>query len=267
MADAIKVESKKGKVESAAAKKSAVKIDPILKQLLEAGAHFGHRTERWNPKMKPYIFGVRGGVHILDLTQTAPQLEAAEKFAYNVTKDGGQILFVGTKRQAKPIIEKHAREADMPFVTHRWLGGMLTNLDTIKSRIQRLKKLETQKAEDDFAGTIKKEKLLLEEQMKKLNKTFDGVRDMHGVPAALFVVDMPKEDIAILEARKLNIPVIAIADSNANPDMAEYLIAANDDAIKALDLITGKIAAAALKGSTEYKAKAKAALEQPEEAE
>lgn len=243
---------------------STAKIDPILKQLLEAGAHFGHRTARWNPKMKQYIFGVRGGVHILDLTQTAPQLATAEKFAYEVTKDGGQILFVGTKRQAKSIIEKHAREAGMPFVTHRWLGGMLTNLDTIKSRIQRLKKLETQKEENDFAGVIKKEKLLLEKQMGKLNKTFDGVRDMHGVPAAVYVVDMPKEDIAILEARKLKIPVIAIADSNADPDMADYVIAANDDAIKTLDLITGKIAEAALKGSTEYKAKA-AVEEQPEE--
>lgn len=243
---------------------STAKIDPILKQLLEAGAHFGHRTARWNPKMKQYIFGVRGGVHILDLTQTAPQLAAAEKFAYEVTKDGGQILFVGTKRQAKSIIEKHAREAGMPFVTHRWLGGMLTNLDTIKSRIQRLKKLETQKEENDFAGVIKKEKLLLEKQMGKLNKTFDGVRDMHGVPGAIYVVDMPKEDIAILEARKLKIPVIAIADSNADPDMADFVIAANDDAIKTLDLITCKIANAALKGSTEYKAKA-AVEEQPEE--
>lgn len=249
----------------AVAKKPTAKIDPILKQLLEAGAHFGHRTARWNPKMKPYIFGVRGGVHIIDLTQTAPQLAAAEKFAYETAKLGGQILFVGTKRQAKPIIEKYAHETDMPYVSHRWLGGMVTNLDTIKTRIQRLKKLEAQKEENDFAGTIKKEKLLLEKQMVKLTKVFGGIRDMHGVPAAIFVVDMPKEDIAILEARKLNIPVIAIADTNANPDMADYLIAANDDAIKTIDLITGVIAAAILKGSTEYKAKA--ATEQIDETE
>jgi small subunit ribosomal protein S2 len=235
---------------------SKTKVDPILKQLLEAGAHFGQRTDRWNPKMKPYIFGVRSGVHIIDLTITATQLEAAEKAAYDICKQGGQILFVGTKRQAKPIIEKYASEANMPYVTHRWLGGMLTNLDTIKLRIQRLKKLEAQQAENDFAGTIKKEKLLLEEQMRKLARTFDGVREMHGLPAAIFVVDMVREDIAILEARKLGLPIIAIADTNANPELADYPIAANDDAIKTVDLITSKIAGACAKGFAEYKAKA-----------
>lgn len=238
------------------AKTTKTKIDPILKQLLEAGAHFGQRTDRWNPKMKPYIFGVRSGVHIIDLTITAGQLEAAEKAAYEICKQGGQILFVGTKRQAKPIIEKYATEASMPYVTHRWLGGMLTNLDTIKQRIQRLKKLEAQQAENDFAGTIKKEKLLLEEQMRKLAKTFDGVREMHGLPAAIYVVDMIREDIAISEARKLDLPIIAIADTNANPELAEYPIAANDDAIKTVDLITSKIASACGKGYSEYRAKA-----------
>lgn len=234
------------------------KIDPILKQLLEAGAHFGQRTDRWNPKMKPYIFGVRSGVHIIDLTITAKQLEVAEKAAYEITKLGGQILFVGTKRQAKSIIEKYATESGMPYVTHRWLGGMLTNLDTIKLRIQRLKKLEAQQTENDFAGTIKKEKLLLEKQMAKLDKTFNGVREMHGLPAAIYVVDMIREDIAISEARKLDLPIIAIADTNANPEEADYPIAANDDAIKTLDLITSKIASACGKGYTEYKAKAAA---------
>ena len=232
------------------------KIDPILKQLVEAGAHFGQRTERWNPKMKPYIFGARSGVHIIDLTITAKQLDIAEKFAYETTKLGGQILFVGTKRQAKGIVERYAREAGMPFVTHRWLGGMLTNLDTITLRIQRLKKLEAQKAENDFEGTIKKEKVVLEEQMRKLGVMFDGVREMHGLPAALYVVDMPREDNAILEARKLNIPVIALADTNADPDLVEYPIACNDDAIKAIELVTGKIATSALRGANEYRAKA-----------
>lgn len=248
----------KSKVKSQTSTKT--KIDPRLKQLLEAGAHFGHRSARWNPKMSPYIYGVRGGVHIIDLTQTAPQLLAAEKFAYEVTKLGGQVLFVGTKRQAKPIIEKYANETGMPYVTHRWLGGMITNLDTIKTRIQRLKKLEAQKEENDFAGIIKKEKMLLEKQMIKLTKVFGGIRDMYGVPAAIFVVDMPKEDIAILEARKLNIPVIAITDTNANPDLADYKIVANDDSIKTIDLITSVIAAAVLKGSSEYKAKAETEL-------
>ena len=237
---------------------SKTKIDPILKELLEAGAHFGQRTDRWNPKMKPYIFGVRSGVHIIDLTITADQLQAAEKVAHEICKQGGQVLFVGTKRQAKPIVQKYAVEANMPYVTHRWLGGMLTNLDTIKLRIQRLKKLEAQQAENDFAGTIKKEKLLLEEQMQKLAKTFDGVREMHGLPAAIFVVDMVREDIAILEARKLNIPVIAIADTNANPELADFPIAANDDSIKTIDLIVSKISSACGKGNAEYKAKAQA---------
>lgn len=241
------------------------KINPILKQLLEAGAHFGQRTDRWSPKMKPYIFGVRSGVHIIDLTITASQLEAAEKAAYDICKQGGQILFVGTKRQAKPIIEKYATEASMPYVTYRWLGGMLTNLDTIKLRIQRLKKLEAQQSENDFAGTIKKEKLLLEKQMAKLTKTFDGVREMHGLPSAIFVVDMVREDIAILEAHKLNIPVIAIADTNANPELADYPIAANDDAIKTIDLITSRVASASSKGYTEYKAKAAAEAVKNEE--
>ncbi len=244
------------KVAKKTAVKDTAKVDPVLKQLLQAGAHFGQRTDRWNPKMAPYIFGARSGVHIIDLVQTAEQLKAAEKVAYELTKTGGQVLFVGTKRQAKPVIEKYAKEANMPYVNHRWLGGMLTNLDTIKLRIARLKKLETQKAEDDFAGTIKKEKLLLEEQMAKLAKMFDGVRDMYGVPAAIYVVDMPREDIAILEARKLSIPVIAMADTNADPDMADYLIASNDDAIKSIDLITSKIAEACKKGNSEYKVKA-----------
>lgn len=252
-----KTATKKVAKKPTAVKSTTAKIDPILKQLLQAGAHFGHRTERWNPKMAPYIFGARSGVHIIDLTQTATQLAEAEKVAYELTKSGGQILFVGTKRQAKPMIEKYAKEANMPYVTHRWLGGMLTNMDTIKQRISRLKKLEAQKNEDDFAGVIKKEKLLLEEQMKKLAKMFDGVRDMFGQPAAIFVVDMPREDIAILEARKLRIPVIAMADTNANPDMADYLIASNDDAIKAIDLITKKIAEACAKGNSEYQAMAK----------
>lgn len=252
MAEA-KTASKKA---STTTKAKAIKVEPVLKELLEAGAHFGHRSERWNPKMQQYIFGVRNGVHILDLTQTAPQLATAEKTVYELAKTGGQILFVGTKRQAKPIVQKYAKDAGMPYVTYRWLGGMLTNLDTIKLRIQRLKKLETQKAEDDFAGVIKKEKLKLEEEMQKLQKTFDGVRDLYGTPAAIYVVDMPKEDIAVAEAHKLKIPVIAMADTNADPELATYPIASNDDAIKSIDYITGKIAAAAKRGAEEYKAKA-----------
>lgn len=232
------------------------KIDPILRELLEAGAHFGHQTARWNPKMGSYIYTARGGVHIMDLTQTAKQLTAAEKFAESTTKEGGLVLFVGTKRQAKDVIKKAASEADMPYVNQRWLGGMLTNLETIKKRITRMKKLEAQKAEDDFATLSKKDRSKNIEEMEKLQKVFDGIRNMEVPPAALFVVDMPREDIAIAEAHKLNIPVIAICDTNADPDRVSHPIAANDDAIKAVTLITSRIAESARTGHEAYKAKA-----------
>ena len=241
---------------SSAKSSKTSKIDPILRELLEAGAHFGHQTARWNPKMGSYIYTARGGVHIMDLTQTAKQLAAAEKFAESTTKDGGLVLFVGTKRQAKDVIKKAASDADMPYVNQRWLGGMLTNLETIKKRITRMKKLEAQKAEDDFATLSKKDRSKNIEEMEKLQKVFDGIRNMEVPPAALFVVDMPREGIAIAEARKLNIPVIAICDTNADPDLVSHPIAANDDAIKAVTLITKRIAQAAQTGHEAYRAKA-----------
>lgn len=239
-------------------------VDPILKTLLESGAHFGHRVERWNPKMAPYIYGQRGGVYIIDLTKTYEQLKTAEAFVEATAKAGGQILFVGTKRQAQGVIEKAATESGMPFVTHRWLGGMLTNLQTIRAQITRMKKLQAQTEDGSLQGT-KKEKAGTAREIERLQKTFRGVADMEAEPAAIFVVDMPREDIAIAEARKLRIPVIAIADSNANPELADYPIAANDDAIKTVSFITERIAAAAKTGAETYRAKAAEKVEKEEE--
>lgn len=257
-----KVESVMEKAPAPAKKNTGVKttsntkIDPILKELLESGAHFGHQSSRWNPQMADYIFGVRGGVHIIDLTKTAEGLKKAESEVEKITKNGGQVLFVATKRQAAKMVAEIAKEAGMPFVTYRWLGGMLTNLDTINSRILRLKKLETQKTENNFSGMTKKEKARIEEEMAKLGRVFEGVRDMYGLPAAVFVVDMPREHNAILEARKLGLPVIAMADTNADPNLADYIIAANDDAVRSIELITKRIATAAKAGAEEYRAKA-----------
>jgi small subunit ribosomal protein S2 len=224
--------------------------DVSLKELLESGAHFGHQTRRWNPKMKQYIYGARGGVHIIDLTKTAPLLEEALKFTQNATAKGGKILFVGTKRQAAGIVQDEAVAAGMPFVTVRWLGGMLTNFRTIKLQINRLKKLEAGIDSGDFAAKYnKKEQLDFSNEAKALDRIFGGIKNLDGLPAAVFVVDAPKEVIAIAEARKLGIPVIALADTNADPDLIDYPIPANDDAIKAVKIITHAIAQAAAAGA------------------
>ena len=255
----------KTKTATKAVKKPTTKIDPILKQLLEAGVHFGHRTARWNPKMAPYIYGARGGVHIINLEKTAENLKTAEAAVEAITKQGGQVLFVSTKRQAQDTVKQAAVSAGMPYVTYRWLGGMLTNLETIKQRISRMKKLEAQVADGSFDTAIKKERLRLTEEMEKLQKIFTGVRDMYGVPAMIFVVDVPREDTAIAEANKLGIPVVALTDTNANPDGIDYVIPGNDDALRAVALISERIANAALKGSSEYIAKAAEVAPEPEE--
>ena len=228
-----------------------------LKELLEAGAHFGHQTRRWNPKMKPFIFGARGGVHILDLTQTAPLLEAAAKYAKDVTSRGGKILFVGTKRQAADIVKAEALEAGMPYVTVRWLGGMLTNFRTIRQQVSRLKKLDAGLESGDFASKYNKKEILdFTNEAAALERIFGGIKQMDQVPAAMFVVDTTKEDLAIAEARRLGIPVIAFADTNSNPDHIDYPIPANDDAIKAVKVITHHIAEAAAEGAKAYASKA-----------
>jgi small subunit ribosomal protein S2 len=220
-----------------------------LKKLLEAGAHFGHQTRRWNPKMNRYIYGARGGVHIIDLVKTASELKKALEFVKSVTAGGKSVMFVGTKRQARPIIVEEAKFAGMPYVVERWLGGMLTNFRTIRAQVNRLKDLEQQAESGELATNYnKKEASMLSEEARKLSQVFGGIQDMDELPGALFVVDVPKERIAIAEAKKLGIPVVAMADSNADPDVIDYPIPANDDAIKAIKLVTHAVAEAAAAG-------------------
>ena len=239
-----------------------------LKELLESGAHFGHQTRRWNPKMKPYIFGVRGGVHIIDLTKTNGLLIEATSVIRDVTAKGGKVIFVGTKRQAAAIVRDEAEKAGMPFVTERWLGGMLTNFRTIRNQVVRLKKLEAGLEGGEYAGKYNKKEILdFTNEAEALNRVFGGIKHMDGLPAAMFVVDVPKEAIAVSEARRLGIPVIAITDTNANPDLIDYIIPANDDAIKAVRVITHAIAAAAQDGAAIFASKQAAESEVTEGAE
>lgn len=224
-----------------------------LKELLESGAHFGHRTRRWNPKMNKFIYGVRGGVHIIDLTHTADYLQRAVDFAREAAVQG-DVLFVGTKRQAAAIVKAEAEACGMPYVTERWLGGMLTNYRTIRNQINRLKKLEAEIASGETAQKYnKKEAARIQDEVNKLNRVLSGVKDMDQMPAAVYVVDAPYENIAVAEAIKLGIPVIGIADSNADPDQLDYPIPANDDAIKSIKVITHAIADAVAKGKSERK--------------
>lgn len=220
-----------------------------LKELLEAGAHFGHQTRRWNPKMGQFIYGVRDGVHILDLVQTAEHIKTAVKVVKETTASGGSILFVATKRQARDIVRSAAQEASQPYVVERWLGGMLTNFRTIRAQVSRMKDLQDLLSAEALSETRNKKEIgEMAEEAKKLEHIFGGIADMDKLPAALFVVDAPKEEIAVAEANKLGIPVIALADSNANPDLISFPIASNDDAIKTINVITGVIAAAAAEG-------------------
>ena len=240
--------------------------DTLVKELLEAGSHFGHQTRRWNPKMGKFIFGVRGGVHIIDLTKTVNYLQDAIKFAQSVTESGGKILFVGTKRQAMAIVKDEAIKAGQPYVTERWLGGMLTNFRTIQSRVKRLKELQDGLDSGDYAAKYnKKEVLDLTNERDALLRIFGGIQDMNEQPKAVFVVDAVRDDIAVTEARNLNIPVIAIIDTNANPDVADHIIPANDDAIKSIRVITHAIAEAATVGAETYAKQA--AIDRQREAE
>lgn len=237
--------------------------DTNVKELLEAGAHFGHQTRRWNPKMRQYIFGARGGVHIIDLTKTINYLNDAKSFARETTENGGKVLFVGTKRQARSIIRDEAVAAKMPYVTERWLGGMLTNFRTIEGRVKRLKELEEGLESGDYTSKYNKKEILdLTNEKDALEKIFGGIRDMAVLPTAIFVVDTVRDEIAVNEAKNLNIPVIAIVDTNSNPELADYPIPANDDAIKSIKLITGQIAEAASAGAAAF---AKKAAEAPKD--
>ena len=221
-----------------------------IKQLLEAGAHFGHKTSQWHPRMKKYIFTKRNDIHIIDLEQTASMLDKACDFVRQLVADGGHILFVGTKKQAQEAIEEEAKRCGMHYVNQRWIGGVLTNFATIQARIDYLVRLEDQQARGEFNRLPKKEALKLEEEILRLNRQMGGFKEMTNLPAALFVVDPPREKIALSEAKRIGIPVVAIADTNCNPDEIDYPIPANDDAIRAVKLICSKIADAVIAGRT-----------------
>ena len=217
-------------------------VETQVKELLEAGVHFGHQASRWNPKMRKFIFAERNGIHIIDLQKTLRALEAARQVVREVTLEGERVLFVCTKRQLRPVIEMEAQRAGAFFVTERWLGGMLTNFATIKKQIRRLKDLERGIEEGSYEFYTKKEQLMLQRERDKLNKYLAGVKDMARLPGALFVVDAKKETIAVKEANNLGLPVIAITDTNADPDVIDYPIPGNDDAIRSVSVITGAIA-------------------------
>ena len=219
-----------------------------LKELLEAGVHFGHQTRRWNPKMKPYIFGKRNGIYIIDLQKTVALFREAADFVEDLGARNKRILFVGTKRQAAEAVAEETRRCGQYFVTHRWLGGTLTNYVTIRGSIQRLKELEQRLSEEDSPLT-KKERLRLERERDKMHRNLEGIRDMEGLPDALFVVDPKREDIAVAEANKLRIPVIAIVDTNCDPEFIDYVIPGNDDAIRSIRLFASRIADAYLTGA------------------
>lgn len=231
-----------------------------MKQLLEAGVHFGHQTRRWNPKMRRYIFTERNGIYIVDLQKTVQKVKEAYDFIKEVIRNNEPVLFVGTKKQAQESVLEEANRCGMFCVTQRWLGGMLTNYKTIRKRIQRLKELEAMKAEGRFEVLPKKEVKNLEDEMKKLNRFLGGIKDMPGLPGALFVVDPRKERIAVLEARKLGIPIVAIVDTNCDPDEVDFPIPGNDDAIRAVRLLTSKIADAIMEAKTELESEAAEAL-------
>jgi small subunit ribosomal protein S2 len=212
-----------------------------MKELLESGVHFGHQTRRWNPKMKRYIYGARNGIYILDLHQTIKLFEEALDYVKKIAEDGGSVLFVGTKKQAQSAIKEAAQRSGQYWVSERWLGGTLTNWKTIQARIARLKELDRMETEGYFERLPKKEMLKRMEEREKLNRFLEGIRNMQDLPTCMFIVDLNKEDIAVHEARKLGIPIVAIVDTNCDPDMADYVIPGNDDAIRAIRLVTSKI--------------------------
>ena len=221
---------------------------PTMKELLDAGVHFGHQTRRWNPKMKPFIHSARNGIHILDLAQTVQLLNVAVHFARQTAADGEEILFVGTKKQAQELIRGEAERCQMPYVINRWLGGTLTNWQTIQTRINHMQRLERMEFGGEFATLPKKEALRYRRELQRLHRHLGGVRDMARLPGALFIVDVPKEHIAVLEANRLDIPIIAICDTNSDPTTIDYPIPSNDDAFRALGMITKQIADAVVEG-------------------
>jgi small subunit ribosomal protein S2 len=213
-----------------------------MRELLEAGVHFGHQTRRWNPKMKRFIFAERGGIYIIDLTKTADLLEEAYSFVRNIAERGGSVLFVGTKKQAQDAVEEHARRVGMPYVNHRWLGGLLTNWRTISDRIERLHELRRQRDEGMLELLPAKERISMQAELDKLEANLGGVADLRRQPDAVFIVDLRKEQLAVREARRLGLPIIALVDTNCDPDEADFVIPGNDDAIRSCDLIVRVVA-------------------------
>ncbi len=233
-----------------------------MKELLEAGVHFGHETKRWDPKMKPYIFGARDGIYIIDLQKTVQMFKEAYQFIRDVAAKGEHILFVGTKRQAQESIREEAIRCDMFYINHRWLGGMLTNFRTIKKSIDRLNRLETMRNEEIFNLLPKKEIMQLEKEKNRLEKSLGGIKTMDRLPGAVFIVDAKKERIAVNETKKIGIPSVGIVDSNCNPDEITYPIPGNDDAIRAIRLLSSKMADAVIEGRQEYERQLQQQMEQ-----
>lgn len=223
-----------------------------MRDLLEAGVHFGHRTPRWNPKMRPFIFGSRGGIHIVDLQHTVRGLMAAQAFTRSVSADGGDIIFVGTKQQAQEVVREEAERCGAHFVVHRWLGGTLTNFDTLRTRVQRLRELQARQQAGDFERMSKKAAHAHAIETARLEKRMGGIRNLSRLPAALFIIDPKREAIAVKEAQRLNIPIIALTDTNCDPEVVDYVIPGNDDSIRAVRAITEQIANAILGGREEH---------------
>jgi small subunit ribosomal protein S2 len=239
-----------------------------MRELLEAGVHFGHQTRRWNPKMKPYIFGARGGIYVIDLQQTVQLFKKAFDFVVDTIAAGGQALFVGTKKQGAETIKEEAERCKMFYVNHRWLGGMLTNYQTIRRSIERLKRLEKMAEDGSINRFPKKEVLSLYREMNKLERNLGGIKDMSGLPGFMFVIDPKREHIAVREARRVNVPVVAIVDTNCDPEDIDFVIPGNDDAIRSIKLITGRIADAVAEGLARREARQAArTAEEPERPE
>jgi small subunit ribosomal protein S2 len=240
-----------------------------MKLLLEAGVHFGHQTRKWNPKMKPYLFGARNGIYIIDLQTTGKLLKESYGFIVKAVSDGGSVLFVGTKKQAQDSIVEEAERCGMFYVCNRWLGGTLTNFQTIRKRIDRLKELEEMKRDGSFSRYTKKEVMRMEKELTKLERSLGGIKDMDELPSALFIVDIRKEKIAVNEGKKLGIPIVAVVDSNGDPEDIDYVIPGNDDAIRSIKLLTSTIADACIEGhrQREERLRAEEELEVEKEAE
>ena len=226
--------------------------DEIIKKMLEAGVHFGHQTKRWNPKMKKYIFGERSGIYIIDLEKTVDLLNKARDFIYDVAAKGGQILFVGTKKQAQEVVKEAAKQCGMFYVSNRWLGGLMTNFQTVKKSVERLKTIERMADNGTFDKLTKKEVARLTKEKDKLLRDLDGIRSMGGLPAAVFVIDSKKEDICVKESVRLKIPIVGLIDTNCNPDSIDFPIPGNDDALKSIRLITNMITESIMEGRKQF---------------